>query len=183
MRVSLSLLLSLWIVKSWSQEYSGTWKGKFHSDMYSLRRTFDFTIQLQQNGRAVWGTYSTGSGKETDCLCTITGQLPKKDRSALITYRDKVIEYPESKLLCEFMYFLELNYKKIQGKEFLTGKWFGQTSSRYRGDDASGSFVVEKVSTRVSFPSSEYFPKLDQMINKYNKGEKSIDKTPNKAVL
>ncbi len=159
-----------------AQDFSGTWSGVFHSDMRQFRQSFQFTIQLQQKGRALLGIYSTIdtlTKKGNHCLCKISGQLWKKNKGIFTLYQEGVIQNNISKDVCDFVNFLELKYLRKSNYEYLTGKWYGKSKNSRSTDGAGGSFALMKTADTINADINNYFPNQSKLIERYNRGDTS----------
>ena len=173
--MSKKLLPALLIICCFSasaQEYSGTWVGVFNSyTSNSVPRISHFSMQLQQEGKAVWGVYTTGDVmtiQKADCACRVNGQLGKS-KNALVLYKDGVIQSTISEETCDIVNYLEMQFVQKANQTYLTGKWFGNNTNSSNPDGASGNFSVQKVSDSVNINVSSYFPKLKKLVEKANR--------------
>jgi hypothetical protein len=171
----ISLIITL---TAFGQEFSGTYVGVMSNDNSPVRRTTRFALQIQQAGRAVWGIYTIGDSmniKKADCACTISGQLPKKSRTSVSLYKEKVLETTIPDAVCDQLTYLSIGHIEKDGKLYLTGNWFG-TQTSLRPDGAAGSISLVKVSDKTAVNVSEYFGNLEKMLKKYNPGDSTYSK-------
>lgn len=154
--------------------FSGTWRGEMTSDMSRPRRTFIFYIHLGQEGRSVWGVYSSGRIPKidsVDCVCRVEGQLDKRNGVVIKLYKDKVINNRISYQGCDFIRYLEFEYNKEVNEEILRGKWYGILSNNSRPDYAGGSMILRKITPKTIINVEQYFPDLPLIIKKNNSGD------------
>lgn len=157
-----------------AQEYAGTWIGNFNTYSANSRRTFHFSLQLQQEGRAVWGVYTTGDNMKfdkADCVCRVSGQLGKNNKISITLNKDGVIQGTMSEEACDQVNYLEAKFEEKDNKITLSGSWFGNSSNVALAGGASGTFSSQKVSDTAIADVNKYFPKLKKMIEKANPGD------------
>ena len=169
----ISLLLSGWCTAQ-TETLEGKWEGVITLDTSSFQQVqvINFTVQLRQSGKAVWGIYSRGDDtvKHTsECTGKLTIRL--KDENEIIRIYQEDVEtnnIPYS--LCTFMNFLDAVYLKNDEKEeLLQGRWFGDTGSMRGVDGAIGRFYLKKVKTSADIDVDKYFPRLTRLIRRFNK--------------
>ncbi len=165
------------------QNLSGTWEGFFVSNMTKTEKQFSFYLHTQQKGKALWAVYSTGKSYKidsADCVCNIEGELvANKNEIFAKMYKDKVIANLISYQICAFINYFEFNYEQRDDGEYLKGKWFGFTENKLRSDGAGGSVLLKRVSMKPAIGIDQYFPKLGQLITKYNHGDTSFQRSQN----
>lgn len=178
MKLSLIIVLLLATCSSnFAQDFSGTWRGEFSSDMSKIQRRFNIYINLEQAGKAIWGAYSTGRSHKVDsadCFCRVDAQMDKKSSVFIKLYKDKVINNIITYQSCDFVSYFELSYELRNGEEFLTGKWYGTYNNRMRSDGAGGSVILKKINPKTIIDVNQYFPNLQKLIQKSNKGDTSF---------
>lgn len=170
----LTLFFILISASATAQEYAGTWIGNFNTYSANSRRSFHFSLQLQQQGRAVWGVYTTGDNMQfdkADCVCRVSGQLGKNNKTVITLNKDGVIQGTMSEEACDQVNYLEAQYLEKDNKISLSGSWFGNNSNVALAGGASGTFMAQKVSDSAIVAIDKYFPKLKKMIEKSNPGD------------
>ncbi len=174
-KILLSVLFSfLFGVITIAQDFSGTWRGVFHTDTRNFRRSFQFSIQLQQKGRALLGIYITKDTLTKNgsyCICKVSGQLWKKNKELFTLYQEGVAAYNISYVICDFVNFLDLKYLRKSKYEYLTGKWYGKSPNSRSTDGAGGSFALMKTADTINADINNYFPNQSKLIQRYNRGD------------
>jgi hypothetical protein len=157
-----------------AQNLEGKWKGILTIDTGStafFKRSFEFSIQLKQTGKAVWGIYVRGtdtSVKHADCMGRLTAGLADNRDSAFTLFNDGTESGYMTDEMCQFLYYMQAEYFKDEQGEYLSGKWFGTYSSRFGNSSPGGIFYLEKVSPVPDTNVDKYFPDLAKLIRRFN---------------
>jgi hypothetical protein len=171
-QILLFLLQIFWFYGlSQAQNLEGKWKGVLTIDTGNFRREFQFSIQLKQTGRAVWGIYVRGADitvKNADCIGRLTAGLTDKENSGFTLFNDGTESGNMTFEMCQFFYSMQAEYFKDGQGEYLNGKWFGTYSNRHGYSLPEGIFKLEKVSPVPDIDVDKYFPGLARLIKKFN---------------
>ena len=172
-RIVLVFCFTLLFFNLRSQHVAGLWVGVFKSDMAKTSATYKFYLQLNQEGNAVWGVYTSGDSdiEKASCACRVTIVKSKRDSSDLMMFNDKVIAHKIAKSTCEALIYLHGNFSAESDTQYLSGKWYGIYRSIYRSDGASGDFSLVRVTNTNSEYINRYFPDLKKLIKTKNKYE------------
>jgi len=174
-RILLVYLLLIFCNFGFSQNINlaGKWTGKISDNTMLATRTIDFNVQFNQSGTAVWGIYTKGDHPtldSCDCAGKLTSRISIKDSSIVLIFQDGVIEHKAMPLdSCNLLNYLKANYVTEDGKEYLTGRWYAKHLNYLDFDGgASGSFFLERNSLTADKKIDQYFPRLEQLIEKFN---------------
>ncbi len=133
---SLLLLISFWSLAQ-PQNLEGKWKGVLTIDTGRTsfyQRSFEFSIQLKQTGRAVWGIYMRGTDtivKNADCMGRLTAGLTDEKKSAFTLFNDGTEFGNLTFQMCNFFYSMQAEYSKDEQGEYLKGAWFSTEINKY----------------------------------------------------
>jgi hypothetical protein len=170
--LSLVLLFVTLAAVSQNETIAGKWAGTMTLNTLQPERIISFTVYFKQEGNAIWGIYANGDYStldSCDCAGKLTARLSKNNNSPILVYQDGIIEHNKIPLdLCTALNFFRAYYTKEGEEEFLKGKWFEVPENGWAFDGASGSFVLKKVNTNTDFDVDKYFPRLAQLIQKFN---------------
>lgn len=173
-RIVLSIAWILFINASFSQDISGTWGGLIsirESRFTRVTRNYYFFLEIKQKGRTIWGVYNmsdSSNNKNISCLCSISGEIPKKPGAVFDLYKEHIEEYDKKHVgydFCNLVSGLSLHYFLENTTEYLAGQWH-HTSDVTLARGAGGSFVLQHINPLTSRSVDDYFPKLDKMIEK-----------------
>jgi hypothetical protein len=157
-----------------AQNLEGKWKGVLIIGTGSTgfyERSFEFSIQLKQAGRAVWGIYVRGSDttvKNGDCMGRLTAGLADKKDSAFTIFNDGTESGNLGFDVCNLFYSMQAEYSKNEQGEYLSGKWFIMAVIKEDLSLPAGKFVLEKVSSEPDINVDIYFPNLARLKRKFN---------------
>ena len=186
------LLLITSYFNSSAQDFRGTWSGFFRIEEKTGSRpiypdTYYFSLQLHQEGRAVWGTAritDTTAKGGSDCLCIIKGELDKKGETVISLYPEGYIKtnIPRSQGCYSFAY-LQVFYNPKDEHKILTGRWYSpnppvrfvaSNEPNTKPDGSSGGFSLEKKSDKTVVDVDKYFDGLENWVTKVNPGDNSF---------
>src|SRR6185436_8711061 len=104
---------------------TGTWKGTMAIGYDAPIFTIDFTIQLKQEGRFVWGLYTFGNNPNFDscnCVGKLTTKLNRKNNWLINLYQDGIVSNTISLDSCASFNYFQSSYSKKGNIEMLGGK-------------------------------------------------------------
>lgn len=175
MKKSLLFLFLLFITSAATAQeetITGKWTGTMILNTLQPERLLSFTVHLKQEGSAIWGIYANGDYTtldSCDCAGKLTARLSTNDRSGILIYQDGIIEHNKIPLdMCAALNYFRAYYTKEGTEEYLKGKWFEAPENGRAYDGASGTFVLRKVNATTDFNVDQYFPRLAEMIRKFN---------------
>jgi len=150
------------------------WGGIFVSNVTRVERKFYVFLELKQQGRAVWGIYNTtdsNNNQSVNCLCTISGSLPRKKGAFLDLSKESVVmNRSVSYAVCDLVSRLNLHYLTKDSVDYITGKWYAGTDIPGRQHpvegDADGSLVLQRISGQMVWNADQYFSNLDKIIKR-----------------
>jgi len=156
---------------SQNENIAGKWTGTMTLSTLQPERIIRFTVHFRQQGNVVWGIYANGDFStldSCDCAGKLISKLSEKDNKVILIYQDGIIEHNKIPLdVCTALNFLQVYYSKEGDEEFLRGKWFEVPENPQTFDRASGSFALKKVNTTADFDVDQYFPRLSELIKKF----------------
>jgi hypothetical protein len=119
--------------------------------------TFYERFYLKQLGSFVWGIgqelneITSDSKFEIDkavvlCQFPITGEIPYIIDSTKLTplYRGNISEAEIPMAFCEFPFYFDVVYKRINNAEYLTGKWYSIYGTTIRDNGSKGGIALKK---------------------------------------
>lgn len=155
---------------AFAQDLSGSWGGFFFVDRVRVQSKYFLFVDLKQQGRTVWGTYNTTDSNNNaivGCLCSISGELPKKQGSYVQLFKQRVEDYDKriGYPICNNLNNFKLRYFIKGNTQYLTGVWSYETSfGKVQGGD--GLLVLQHLSGPLPRKLDAFFPHLDKMIAK-----------------
>ncbi|MES2329293.1 MAG: hypothetical protein V4539_06785 [Bacteroidota bacterium] len=186
MKRLLFLLTMIFFVTALSaQDITGTWGGVFYAPRKNVSFPYFFFLDIQQKGKTVWGVYSTGDSSVSNsysCLTSVSATLSKKPGALIDLYKEKVEDFDKkgmSRDICNFVNRLGMHYFIEDGIEYITGKWYSESSGGSAGDGAGGAFVLHRIAASPTRNIDQYFPKLERMIEKGKSDEPIVLKADN----
>lgn len=176
----LTLMMSLSVVCTFSQDINGTWAGIFLTQVKKFPHNYYFFLEIKQKGRTVWGVYNTtdsANNKIVSCLCSVSGFLPKKNGAIIDLYKEHIEDFDKktvSYALCNFVNRLTLHYFKQDSIEYVTGQWYSESSDGPLAGGAGGLLVAQYITSETMRNVDQYFPKINKMIEKGISEEQTV---------
>lgn len=167
------LLLSSYCGFAQNENLTGKWSGIITIDVdQAIPRTIYFNLQIKQSGKAVWGIYTTGEDStfisSTCCTGKLTSKLSSGKNSIIGFFQDGIVENKIPLDICSSLNYIQASYSGDGKDEFLKGKWYSIYNNKLAVDGAAGRFVLEKLSTETDINIDQYFPRLPELIKKFN---------------
>ncbi|HEY0678921.1 MAG TPA: hypothetical protein VGD17_11585 [Chitinophagaceae bacterium] len=133
-----------------SQDLTGTWEGDFITGNVGLRQTSKMILELVQVEGRLYGIFDlypidTRKNDKPNITYTVEGKCrPETVRFSLV--QGRIVEGTGGPDFVKFIF----ERKVTDTADMLTGKWFRDHESLNSVERGAGSFVVTRITTRVS---------------------------------